>query len=248
MTECRESPALYPLPPRRMRDLPIGQQPRELVDRLGADHVPDEVLLAVILRTGLPRKNVLELARELLDRYGSLTELARAPLEELVGIPGLGRVKAQTLRCALELARRLTRDITPDRPVIRTPSDAASLLRETVRLEEVENFYVLLLDTRHRLIGQPRRVTKGILDASLVHPREVFRDAVRAGSAAVLLAHNHPSGDPAPSGEDLQITRRLVEAGKLMDIDVLDHVILGRPDGNESARFLSLRESGLIAF
>jgi DNA repair protein RadC len=240
---------VYPFPSPRVRDLPSGQQPRELVDRLGTEHVTDDVLLAVLLRTGLPRKNVLELARDILHRYETLTALARAPLEELVAIPGLGRVKAQTLLCALELARRLMRDATPDRPVIRTPGDAARLLRETIRLEEVENFWVLLLDTRFRLIGQPRRVSKGILDASLVHPREVFRDAVRAGSAAVLLAHNHPSGDLSPSGEDLQITRRLVEAGKLMEIDVLDHVILAQPGGEEVGdRFLSLRESGLITF
>lgn len=248
MRDSEAAKTTYPPPSTRVRDLPAGQQPRELVERLGLEHVSDDVLLAVILRTGLPGKNVLDLAREILRRYGTLTELAKAPLEELTSIPGLGQVKAQVLRCALDLGRRLALDAAPDRPVVRTPEDAAGLLRETTRLEDVENFWVLMLDTRYRLMGRPRQISKGILDASLVHPREVFREAVRIGCAAVVLAHNHPSGDTTPSGEDLQITRRLVEAGKLMDIDVLDHVILGPPGPDPTREYMSLRESGLVDF
>jgi DNA repair protein RadC len=248
MPEAREQASLYRMHEQRVHELPRGQQPRELVESLGVKHVQDEVLLAIILRTGVPSKNVLELSRELLTKYGSLTELSKAPTEELTAIVGLGPVKVQILQCALELATRLQKEGGPDRPIVRTPEEAVGIFRERVRAEDVENFWALHLDTRYRLIGKPRQISRGILDASLVHPREVFREAVRSSAAAMILLHNHPSGDTTPSGEDLRITRQLVEAGKLMGIDVLDHVIIGRLIEDGGTEHASLRESGLVEF
>ncbi len=248
MSEAREQSNVYRIHEQRVHELPRGQQPRELVDELGVQNVQEEVLLAIILRTGVPSKNVLELSRELITSYGSLTELSKAPTEELTAIVGLGPVKVQILQCALELARRLSKEGGPDRPVVRTPEEAVAIFRDLVRAEDVENFWALHLDTRYRLIGKPRQISRGILDASLVHPREVFREAVRSSAAAMILLHNHPSGDTTPSGEDIRITRQLVEAGKVMGIDVLDHVILGRLIEGHEIEHASLRESGLVEF
>lgn len=241
----------YTIPPSawRVRDMPLRVRPREELDRLGVSNVSDAVLLALLLRTGAKGLNVVDLAYGLLRRYGSLSELAAASVDELCALRGVGRTKAQIVRAALELGRRLVQEGEPARVQIRTPEDVSQLLREDVRLLDQEQFWVLHLDTKHRLKVRPRNVTSGLVDASLVHPREVFRGAVRASTAAVVLAHNHPSGDPAPSAEDVRITRQLVEAGRIMDIKVLDHVILGRANGRTSqAAFVSMRESGVVAF
>jgi DNA repair protein RadC len=231
----------------RVRDLPERLRPREEMERVGAEHVSDDVLLAVLLRSGTRGHNVLELARGLLKRYGSLTALSRLSVNELAGVKGVGPVKAQVVKAALELARRLTQESTADRMRIRTPGDVTRLLRDTVRTLDREVFWVVMLDARNRLKGRPLDVSRGLLDSSLVHPREIFREAVRGGAAAVVLAHNHPSGDPSPSAEDLRITKQLVEAGRIMDIKVLDHTILAIParDGKE---YLSLREEGIVEF
>ncbi len=230
----------------RLRDLPACQRPRELLERFGVDSVEDDVLLAIILRSGTRGLNVLELARRLLRRYGSLSELAAASERELRG-PGLGPVKAQVLKAALELGRRLADEKLEEAPAIRTPADVAAALREDARVLKGETFWVLLLNTKNRLQGRPIPVSRGLLNASLVHPREVFRAAIQAASAAVVLAHNHPSGDPTPSAEDLHITRQLIDAGKIISIRVLDHVVLGRAGGAERD-FVSVREKGLVDF
>lgn len=237
--------------PYRLRDLPARQRPRELVDRFGVKAVQDEVLLAILLRSGVRGTNVIELARRLLARYdGALTALARATVDELVAlrVPGLGRVKAQVLKAALELATRMADETTGARLTIRSPEDAVRLLHDRVRTLEQEVFWVLLLDTRNGLKCPPVTISQGLLDASLVHAREVFRDAIRTASAGVVLAHNHPSGDPAPSAEDVRITRRIVEAGRVIDIRVLDHVVLGRPDMPGGKGFVSMREAGILEF
>lgn len=231
----------------RLQDLPVCQRPRELLDRFGVDAVEDEVLLAIILRSGMRGLNVLELARRLLRQYGSLSALATASERELRG-PGVGPVKAQVLKAALELGRRLAAEKLGAAPAIRTPADVAAVLRESARTLPGETFWVLLLNTKNRLQGKPVEVSRGLLNASLVHPREVFRAAIHAASAAVVLAHNHPSGDPTPSAEDLQITRQLVEAGKILSIRVLDHVVLGRGGSAECREFVSVRENGLVDF
>jgi DNA repair protein RadC len=218
------------------------------MDRLGAGGVPDDVLLAILLRSGVRGMNVTDLSRRLLRDYGSWTGLACAPVEDLARLRGMGRVKAQVLVAACEVARRMARESAPSRPAIRAPEDAAGLLRADVRTLDVEHFWVLRLDAKNRLKGEPEDVTSGLLDANLVHPREIFRGAIRAAAAAVVLVHNHPSGDPTPSAEDVKITRQLVEAGRILDIRVLDHVVLGKPSVGRCHDFLSLREEGIVGF
>ena len=217
------------------------------MQRMGAAHVPDDVLLAVILRSGVPNFNVTELARGLLRDYGSLTRLAESTVEELAALKGMGPVKAQVLSAALELGRRLHQESTPPRTRIRTPEDVRRLLSSETRTLSAEVFWVLHLDAKNYLKGPCRDVSRGLLDASLVHPREVFRDAIRSAAAAVIVAHNHPSGDPTPSAEDIRITRQLIAAGKIIDIKVLDHIILGA-DGEGGGGCVSLREAGLASF
>jgi len=235
--------------PCRVRDMPVCHRPREEVDRLGFAQVTDDVLLAVLLRNGIRGLNVVALARRLLhEDYGSLGDLAAEPVEELARRRGVGRVKAQVIKAALELGLRLARERKPLETRVREPGDAAELLRDRLRGLDEEVFWVLLLNARNRLKADPQEITRGILDASLIHPREVFRRAIRHAAAAVILAHNHPSGDPAPSAEDLKVTRQIVEAGRVVGIPVLDHVILGAPRLGQENDFLSLRESGMVIF
>lgn len=232
----------------RVRDLPARLRPREEMARRGAANVADDVLLAILLRSGIQGLSVVDLARELLHRYRSLTAMARASVEELAALTGMGPVKAQVLSAAFALAERLAEERAPARQIVRSPDDVVALLREKTRRLEEEVFWTLLLDAKNRLKGAPIPVTRGLLDASLVHPREAFREAVRSSSAAVVFAHNHPSGDPSPSSEDIRITRQLVKAGKVMNIQVMDHIILGEPVDAGDVGFLSMREAGLIEF
>lgn len=241
-------PSTYILSPRRISDVPLRERPREVFERDGPAQVSDLVLLCIILRSGVRGISVIDLAERLLREYGSLTALARVSTDDLQRVPGMGKVRAQVLKAALELARRLQVEEAPSAVSVRTPEDAARLLRHEARVQEGESFWVLLLDTKYRLSRPPVTVSKGILNASLVHPREVFKEAIRSCSAAVVLAHNHPSGDPTPSPEDLRITRQLVEAGKIVDIEVLDHVILGQKQEGRAVDYFSLRESGMVNF
>lgn len=240
----------YVIEPRAWRicDLPERTRPREELERLGVSNVRDAVLLAILLRCGVKGRNVADLAEEILRQYGSLTALAASSVDDLSKFKGVGKVKAQMLLASLEIGRRLTQESVPRRCKIRTPEDAAQLLRESARPLNAEIFWVLLLDARNILKRQPVEVSRGLLDSSQVHPREVFREAVRTSTAAVVLVHNHPSGDPSPSAEDVKITRQLVEAGRVMGIGVLDHIILGRPSSDRPRDYLSLREEGLVAF
>lgn len=231
-----------------VKEMPKRLQPREMFDRIGAEHVPDEVLLAILLRFGTAGLNVVDLARDILRRFGSLTALVRADPEQFRSLKGIGPTKARELKAALELARRLSQEQVEERPAIHSPEDAARLLREQARELDHERFWVLLLDTRNRLKEHPLMVSQGTLNASLVHAREVFKPAVLHGAAAILVAHNHPSGDPSPSKEDLKVTRDLIEAGKVLNIRLLDHVIIGHPRPGNPSYFFSLRESGLVNF
>lgn len=236
----------------RVCDMPSRLRPRELVEKQGVEHVSDTVLLAVIMRSGARGVSVSALAERLLARYGSLTALSRVPVSELASEPslkGVGRVKAQVLCAALELARRLADESRDERGVsVRTPEEAAAILRDLSRGLDHERFWVLCLDSRNRLKHAPVEVSRGILDSSLVHPREVFRRAIQEGSAAVVLVHNHPSGDVQPSADDMKITRQLVQTGHIVGIRVLDHVILGRRSGPDRRDFFSLREAGVVEF
>jgi DNA repair protein RadC len=222
-------------------------RPREEFLRSGARNVPLDVLLAIILRTGVPGMNVSELARFLLQRFRGIDRLCETSYEHLrsLNIKGLGPVKCMELAAALELGRRAmeeqkARDHRKDDPPLRDPESVYRLLAPLARGLRQEVFWVLLLNTKSRLIGQPIETSRGMLDTSPVHPREVFTQAIRYSAASVILAHNHPSGDPSPSKEDLDITRRLVEAARIIGIRVVDHLIVGTPSP-ASLGFISLR-------
>lgn len=246
-----EGALVYVIPESRytVKELPTTLRPREEMARVGPEHVPDVVLLAIVLRSGAPGLNVVDLAAELLQRFGSLTALSRSSVEELVAqrIRGLGPVKAMELVAALQLGKRLMVAEAAVQPCVRSPLDVVRLLRPRIGGSEQEHFWVILVDAKNRVKGLPQEVSRGILDASLVHPREVFRRAIRSASAAVILAHNHPSGDPTPSAEDLRITRQLIAAGAIVDIRVLDHVVIGEGGGSGGGH-TSLREAGLVDF
>ena len=247
-TQLTESPGAYTLSLSRIKDLPGRRRPRELALDEGVDRVPDEVLISILLRAGIPGHSVIDLAREILDRHhGSLERLAQASQDDLCAIRGIGPVKALELRAAFELGRRAARKEATLLPLIREPAHVLDLLQPHTAHLDQEAIWVLPLDQKYRLRRSPVEVTKGILNASLSHPREVFREAIRMAAAAVIVVHNHPSGDPTPSAEDLQTTRQLVETGKIVGIQLLDHIIIG---GNRPAPapFVSLRDAGLVDF
>ncbi len=223
--------------PRRVRDLPPEERPRERLARHGAAALSSRELLALLLGSGSRRASALDVAEALLG--SGLRGLASRSLPELEQTHGLGRAKATRLMAALELGTRLLSEARPPAPVFRTPQEAALHLLPRYGARPVETFGLLALDVRHRL-KREAVISVGCLTSSLVHPREVFAEAVGARAAALVLFHNHPSGDPEPSAEDLSLTRRLHAAGTLMGIEVLDHVILG------AGRFVSLKERGVL--
>jgi DNA repair protein RadC len=184
-------------------------------------------------------------AAALLQHYGGLTSLAQASLAELQLVKGIGQSKAAAIKSAFLLAQRLSRETYREAPLMDTPERVADFLREQNRPYTVENFQVVFLNTRRRLIGT-QNLSQGTLDTLLVHPREVFRQAIAANAAALILVHNHPSGDPTPSEADIKVTRDLVRAGQLLKIEVLDHVILGRRTDERPRDYVSLRELGYV--
>jgi DNA repair protein RadC len=221
-----------------IKDLPVDERPRERLARAGEGALSTAELLAIILRTGVGGENVLAMATRLLSKYSGLPGLARASFAELEAEKGLGKAKTAQLKAALELGRRMLLVAPEDHFVVRSPTDVAQLLMAEMSHLEQEHFRVLYLDTRNRLMGI-ETIYVGSLNASHVRVSEVFRDAVKRNCAAIIVVHNHPSGDPSPSPEDVGVTRQLVAAGKLLDIEVLDHLIVGQQ------RFVSLRERGL---
>lgn len=231
----------------KLMDQPASERPRERLRENGPDQLSPGELVAILLRTGVKGINVVEIGKRLVQRYGSLNALAQASWQDLVKEPGLGPDKAVTLVAAFSLARRLVREVRGESPVLDTPDAVASLMREETRLRNAEVFQVLLLNTRRRLVGEPIKISDGTLDTILVHPREVFRPAIAASAAALVLVHNHPSGDPTPSEADIKVTRDLIRAGQLLKIDVLDHVILGRATQERPKDYVSLRELGYWA-
>ncbi len=179
-------------------------------------------------------------------KYGSLGALARASLDDLQTVKGIGRDKAVTLAAAFALARKMAKELRQDAPVLDTPEAVANLMREDARLRSVETFQILLLNTRRRLI-EVAKIADGTLDTILVHPREVFKPAIAANAAAIILLHNHPSGEATPSEADIKVTRDLIRAGQLLKIEVLDHIILGRATQERPKDYMSLRELGYFA-
>jgi DNA repair protein RadC len=222
-----------------MKGIAPHDRPRERLDRVGPSALSDHELLAIVLGHGHGRRSALDLASALLERAGGVHGLARATAEELIDVGGVGRARAAQVLAAVELGRRTLSRVPRVRTQLGCPRDVAAYLMPQFGSCAVEQFGVVLLDSKHRVV-RTRLLSVGSLDASVVHPREVFRAAVLGGAAAVVLFHNHPSGDPTPSREDGELTQRLIAAGELMGIDVLDHVILA------DTRYVSLRESGRL--
>jgi DNA repair protein RadC len=227
----------------RIKDIPAAERPRERLAANGADALGNSELIAILLRTGLQGKSALVIGQELLAKFQTLDRLSQASVKELCTVKGIGRDKAVTLRAAFTLARRMAAEIRTESPLMNQPEQVANLLREEARGYDVEHFLVLLLNTRHRLI-RVEPISQGTLDAIHVHAREVFKHAISANASAIVLVHNHPSGDPTPSEADIKVTRDLIRAGQLLKIEVLDHVILGRKTTERERDFASLRELG----
>ncbi|MFC5700506.1 DNA repair protein RadC [Cohnella faecalis] len=223
----------------RVREMPIEERPRERMQTYGAEALSHAELLAILLRTGTDKESAIHLAQRIISECGGLRGLAERNWDELTHIRGIGPAKALQLQASIELGRRVARSRLPDTVTISKPQDAADLLMEDMRHYREERFVCLFLNSKNHVIGR-QTLSVGSLNASLVHPREVFRAAIRRSSASILCAHNHPSGDPTPSPEDIRLTRRLFEAGELVGIELLDHLVIG------DNRFVSLKELGCM--
>lgn len=221
-----------------MRDMPEGERPRERLRDRGASYLSNAELLAILLRTGSTAENVLAQATRLLTAFHGLDGLARAHFVELAAQHGVGEAKACQLLSAMELGKRLTAARGPERPVIRGPQDVADLLRGEMAPLDQEHVRVLALNTKNEVLASPT-VFVGSVNQTAIRPAEVFREAVRQNCSAVIVVHNHPSGDPSPSPEDVLVTRTLLAAGRALDIALLDHIVIGR------AGHVSLKEKGL---
>jgi len=221
-----------------IRELPAQERPRERLKKYGAASLSNAELIAIVLRTGAASESVLNLSAKLLARFRGLDGLAKAGFGELCSERGLGEAKASQLKAALELGRRLLSTQPEDRIPVKSPEDIANLLQADMAFLEQEELRVVLLNSKNQVMATPH-LYKGNVNSSLIRVSELFRDAVRENCPALIAVHNHPSGDPTPSPEDIQITEQMVKAGKLLDIEVLDHVIIGRQG------FISLKERGL---
>jgi DNA repair protein RadC len=226
--------------PLTIREMPSTDRPRERLRALGAQALSTTELVALLLGSGGRAGSALECARRVLDGAdGSLGRVATSPVASLLRVPGVGVARAVVVHAALELVRRMMFETRDAGVPLRSPRDVVAAFAPRLQDLPVEEFHVAILDTQHRL-ERDVLVTRGLLDASLVHPREVFREAIAERAAAVVLVHNHPSGDPSPSPDDLAITTQLVSAGRLLGIPVQDHVIIGR------GRYMSFVESGML--
>jgi len=221
-----------------IRDLPQSERPRERLQAYGSGSLSTSELLAILLRTGTRSESVINLGSRLLAQFGGLAGIARASFADLCEVRGLGLAKAAQIKAALELGKRLMVASPEERPQVKSPADVANLLMMEMGFLEQEHLRVVLLDTKNHVLGMPT-IYVGSLNTSVMRVGELFREAVRSNCAAVIVVHNHPSGDPTPSPEDVNITRQIVEAGKLLDVEVLDHLIIGQQ------RYVSLKERGL---
>ncbi len=224
-----------------IRELPPAERPRERLTRHGATALSTTELLAIVVGSGAGGRSALLVAQDVYARgAGSLRRIAAAPVAALTEVPGVGHARAVALHAALELGRRLAAEGRDEGIPVRSPRDVFAAFAPRLEDLPVEEFHVAVLDSQHRL-ERDVTVTRGILNSSLVHPREVFREAIAERAAAIILVHNHPSGDPTPSPDDRLVTEQLVAAGRLLDIPVHDHVIIGR------GRYVSFAEGGLLA-
>ncbi len=235
---------VLPEPPRisyhtRIREIPTDERPRERLIQYGADVLSTSELLAILLRTGTAQYSAVGLGQHVLASLAGLRGVARASVEELSQIHGIGPAKAAQIKAAIEFGRRLVAASPDERTKITSPRDVYNLLGPSLREEKREHFVAVLLDTKNGVL-RTKTVSVGDLSSSVVHPREVFTEAIRHSAASLIVSHNHPSGDPTPSPDDIAVTRRLQEGGELLGIEVLDHIILG------DNRFVSLKEKGLM--
>ncbi len=221
-----------------IHDMPSGERPRERLQHYGAAALSNAELLAILLRSGMQGENVLSLSTRLLSERGGLPGLSKASFSELSSTKGLGAAKTSQIKAALELGRRLLLVSPTQRPQITCPADAANMLMLEMGILEQEQLRVLLLDTKNFILAV-KTIYIGNTNTTIIRVSEIFKSAVRENATGIILVHNHPSGDPTPSPEDVQVTRRVIEAGNLLDINVLDHVIIGQQ------RFVSLKERGL---
>lgn len=231
----------------RLRDLPAAERPRERLAKQGPAALRDTELLAILLRNGSATWDVLEISAMLLQKAGSLRQLLKWSRHEFESLPGVGRVKALQMVAILELARRiLAEEVQQQHVVLDSPDNVVSYFQPIVVGLEVEKFWVVSLNRKNRPMSW-KEVTSGTASSCLVHPREVFREAIREGASAVIALHNHPSGDPAPSREDIRVTRQLREASLTIGIELLDHIVLGQKEGDPlGLGYYSFQENGLL--
>jgi len=222
----------------RIMDLHESDRPRERLAALGPQALTNAELIAILLRVGVPGESAVHVGQRLLNKFGGLTGLHRAPIKELMDQHGLGEAKAAQIKAAVELGRRLTLEAPEERPGINSPADAAALVSYEMSALEQEHLRVILLDRRNRVM-ETVEVYKGSVNSSQVRVGELFKEAVRKNASAIIVIHNHPSGDPTPSPDDVAGTRAIVQAGKLLDVEVLDHLVIGQ------GRWVSLKERGL---
>lgn len=235
----------YPLP-NRLRETAVGERPQERLEQNGPQALSDTELLAMLLRSGTHGQDVLTLSSRLIGEAGSLAGLTRWKVEDFQQLKGIGRVKALQLVVVMEVAKRIFNQQSGEAPLLDRPDRIRDYLQPIVAGLEVEKFWVLCLNRRHRLKKRVE-LTSGTAHATLAHPREVFQIAVREGASALVCAHNHPSGDPTPSAQDVHVTRLLRDAARTIDITLVDHVIIGRPGADPVGRgYYSFREAGVL--
>lgn len=222
-----------------VHDLPKPERPRERLQKFGAEALSAQELLALVIGRGIPKKSVMNIAQELLVKFGNIKAISQATLEELSQIKGIGLAKAAQIKACFELGRREELEPELKNFDIKDPETVVKAVRAGIMDKAKEHFKLILLNPRNKIVGIST-ISIGTLNASLVHPREVFKDAIKHSAASIVLAHNHPSGDPDPSEDDLTITKRLTEAGKIFGVEVIDHIIIGKNG------FFSFKEKGLI--
>lgn len=222
----------------RITDLQESERPRERLKHRGAGSLGEAELLAILLGVGVPGENAVQVGQRLLNHFHGLAGIQRAPFEELEREHGIGEAKAAQIKAAIELGQRISEKRPEDRPTIGKPAEAAALVQFEMSELDQEELRVLLLDTRNHVLDIAK-IYRGSVTTAQVRPADVFKPAIRNNATAIIVVHNHPSGDPTPSPDDAAVTRSLVEAGKLIDVEVLDHLIIGR------GRFVSMKERGL---
>ena len=226
-------------PKMMIRDVHIADRPRERMIRQGAESLSNQELIAILLRTGTRKESVLVLANRILSSFDKIQDLKDATIEEFMTVKGVGEAKAVQLLAAAEIGKRLYRKHSEGRYTVRSPEDAAAFLMTDMSSLTQEHFVVLFLNVKNEILHK-QTIFIGSLNSSIVHPRDIFREAVKRSAASIICAHNHPSGNPSPSPEDIEVTKRLIEAGSIMGIEVLDHVIIG------DHKFISLKEKGYM--